>query len=131
MAAGTIARRAHTDVRALALGWLFVAVGAAALAVDVAWIAWPCAVLVGVGHGVREPLEKEIVRASTDAHARGRAFGRYHLVSGFSSLAAGLLLGALWTRGGVLWVLPLTLATTLGALVVVGAALRGHPAPRG
>jgi Major Facilitator Superfamily len=123
-AAGVIARRAHTDVRVLGLGWLVVGAGACSLVADAQWVVWAAAVIVGVGHGVREPLEKEVVRASTDARSRGRAFGRYHLVSGFASLAGGLAIGGLWTVGGVAWVAPLFAATSLGAVVLVWSTLR-------
>jgi hypothetical protein len=84
---------------------------------------WAAAVVVGVGHGLREPLEKEVVRATSDAHARGRAFGRYHLVSGFASLAAGLSIGALWTTGSVAWALPLMVTTCVVGCVALWPVL--------
>lgn len=130
MAAGAVARRAHTHVSVLLIGWALVALGACALAIPTMAAVWGSAVLVGLGHGVREPLEKEVVRRSAPLGSHGSAFGRYHLVAGFASLAGGLAVGALWTAFGVRGALPLIVGAAVAAALLAGPHVRGAGARR-
>ncbi len=54
----------------------------------------------GVHHGLTEGPEKALVAELSPARGRGAAFGWYHAVLGFGSLAASLLFGALWQSFG-------------------------------
>lgn len=87
--------------RAIAAAWLVVGVGIALLALasrDVVALVWIGALVVGAGHGAREPLERALVRVRSPTDARGKAFGAYHLVTGLCALPAGLGIGLLWER---------------------------------
>jgi MFS family permease len=54
----------------------------------------------GLYHALSEGAEKALLAQLTPPAALGRAFGRYHAISGVAALAAGPLFGALWTRAG-------------------------------
>lgn len=91
----------------IVVAWIVVAAGIALLAGAKTATAgpplalvWLGAIVVGVGHGAREPTERSLVRARSPETARGRAFGAYHLVTGLGALPAGIALGLLWEGKG-------------------------------
>jgi hypothetical protein len=121
VAATTVAKvqRAADHPAGLPLSWCLVAAGTGLLVVERPEALWAGAVVLGVGHGLREPLEKARVRALASAHAAGDAFGRFHLVTGLAALPAGLWVGALWTAAHG----RLALAVSAGLVVVAAAAV--------
>jgi MFS family permease len=72
----------------------------------------------GLYHALSEGAEKSLLTSLVPAGVRGRAFGLYNGVLGGTSLVAGLLFGALWTR----WGSALAFATA-GVLAGVSAVL--------
>jgi hypothetical protein len=98
LSARVAGRRKHAFGGSTVFAWGMVAVGLATLAVASPVTIWLGAILLGIGHGFREPWEKELVRVRTRDDARGAGFGAYHLVVGLSALPAGLGVGALWTK---------------------------------
>lgn len=117
LAAGAVARDNVASIGRLAVAWLVVAAGIALLLVPGAPVVWGAAVVLGLGHGAREPLERALVGARAPAEQKGRAFGLYHLVTGLCALPAGLVVGIAWDRLGAMTALSVSLVT-----VVVGAA---------
>jgi MFS-type transporter involved in bile tolerance (Atg22 family) len=85
---------------AVALAWVLVAVGFALAAVSSVVVFWCAVVVIGLGHGGREPFEKAIVRQLSTPETFGRSFGAYHLTSGLLALPSGLLVGLLWSKDG-------------------------------
>lgn len=87
--------------RALRIGWTGHAVLFAGLAVVDSTTAVAVLVLL---HGVRTALtegaEKALVSELAPRGARGAAFGWFHLVDGFGTLAANVAFGALWSGLG-------------------------------
>jgi MFS family permease len=69
--------------------------------------------IYGLYHALTEGPEKAFVADLVGAHARGRAFGLYHAVTGALVLPGNLLTGWLWDR------------FSAGAALGVGAALAG------
>jgi MFS family permease len=120
IAASFVGRRNASSTRWLVGGWLTVAAGLLLLAVGDDLVVWPAAVVVGLGHGAREPVEKALVRAAAPDAARGRAFGAYHLVTGLGALPAGLLVGALWSAAGGTWALCVSAAVLVLAALLLG-----------
>jgi MFS-type transporter involved in bile tolerance (Atg22 family) len=118
-AASGVARLNAATKRTLVAAWLVVAAGIALLLVGEALVVWPAAVILGLGHGAREPVEKALVRAIAPEAAHGRAFGAYHLVTGLGALPAGLGVGFLWLHGGG----QLALAASAGVVLAAGLAL--------
>ncbi len=114
-ASGTIKR--YRDVCAVAFAC--VAAGALVLLWQHAAAVWIGAAVLGLGHGLREPAEKSLVRALSSDATRGGAFGTYHLVSGFGALGAGLLLGGVWTQSGHVAALSVSAVLTLVAAVLM------------
>lgn len=125
-AANLVGRWRTSSRRGLVLAWIIVACGIALLLVPQAGIVWPAALVLGAGHGAREPVEKTLVRALAPDVVRGRAFGAYHLVTGLGSLPAGLAIGALWTVGSG----PLALAVSAAAVSLAAAMLAWAAAVR-
>lgn len=105
---------------AVALAWLLVAVGFALAAVSSVVVFWGAVVVIGLGHGGREPFEKAIVRQLASPQTFGRSFGAYHLTTGLLALPSGLLVGLLWSKDGPGG--PTTLLVA-AAVVVVAAIL--------
>ena len=70
--------------------------------------------VVGVGSGAREPLERARV-AELAGVGRGAAFGWFHLVTGLAALPGGLTLGLLWDQ-----TTPSMTALCAAAVVAVG-----------
>jgi MFS-type transporter involved in bile tolerance (Atg22 family) len=138
-AAALVGRANVSSPWVLAGAWLVIAVGVVLLTVDAVAAVWVAAVVVGIGHGAREPIEKSIVRARAPDAARGRAFGAYHLVTGLGALPAGLAIGWLWVRTDGLGAGRLALFASAGvvamaalSLVVLApwACVRRPPEPR-
>jgi MFS-type transporter involved in bile tolerance (Atg22 family) len=121
VAAANAVGRANTQSRWVVIGgWLALALGLALLLVDARAIPWAGAVVLGLGHGMREPVEKALVRAAAPDAARGRAFGAYHLVTGLGSLPSGLLIGEVWEhRGGHTALMLSSSVVLLAALALV------------
>jgi MFS family permease len=105
---------------AVALAWVLVAVGFALAAVSSVVVFWGAVVVIGLGHGGREPFEKAIVRQLASPETFGRSFGAYHLTTGLLALPSGLLVGLLWSKDGPGG--PTTLLVA-AAVVVVAAIL--------
>jgi len=118
VAAGAVARANVAARRYLALAWLVVAAGVALLCVPHGAVVWLAAVVLGLGHGAREPLERALVGAAARADEKGRAFGLYHLVTGLCALPAGIVVGVAWDRLGAMTAMSVSLVT---ALVAIGA----------
>jgi MFS family permease len=76
---------------------------------------WLLFALYGLFPALTEGPERALV-ADLAAHARGRAFGIYHALTGGMLLPASLLTGAIWQRWGAL------------AALGTGAALAGFAA---
>lgn len=125
LAAGAVARTNVASRSRLAVAWLVVAIGIALLLVPAPLVVWAAAVVLGLGHGAREPLERALVGAQAPAEQRGRAFGLYHLVTGLCALPAGLVVGIAWDRLGAMTALSVSLVT-----VVVGIGALSLRAPR-
>lgn len=125
LAAGAVARSNVASRGRLALAWLVVAGGTATLLAPTALVVWPAAVVLGVGHGAREPLERALVGERAPIDQKGRAFGLYHLVTGLCALPAGLGVGLVWDRFGAMTALSVSLVT-----VVVGVGALSLRSPR-
>ncbi len=106
---------------AVVAAWAAVAAGFALLTVQSPAIIWVGAVVVGVGHGAREPVEKVLVRNAAPDEARGRAFGAYYLFTGLASLPSGLLIGEVWEQ--VSGRAALTVSAAVVAVAAVALAL--------
>lgn len=117
LAAGAVGRANVASLGHLQLAWGLVAAGIAVLLVPSPWLVWLAAVVLGLGHGAREPIEKALVGASAQSDGKGRAFGLYHLVTGLCALPAGLVVGVLWDRAGAMTAMSVSL------VIVVVAAL--------
>jgi hypothetical protein len=115
-AAGRV-RRSFGAVTAAA--WLVVALGLVAMAYATSVSIWIGAAVFGAGHGLREPLEKELVRAGALLEERGASFGAYHAITGLCALPAGVAVGWLWTRAGA----PAALLTSAAVVALSAAAL--------
>jgi MFS family permease len=98
--AGRLADRLG-PARLVVSGWLLYALSYLALAA-VHGVAATLAVmaLYGLYHALAEGAEKALLVSLVPPEARGRAFGVYNALGGFSALGAGLLFGGLWTRAG-------------------------------
>lgn len=108
--------------RAVVVAWAVVAVGFALAALPSLPALWVAVVVIGAGHGLREPFEKALVRGLAPAGAEGRSFGAYHLAVGLSALPSGLWVGWAWGRPEL--GAPLTLvASAVGVVVAVVALL--------
>lgn len=82
-------------------GWLLYALVYAGFAVaGAAWHVWALVIVYGVFFGLTEGAEKALVADLVAPHARGTAFGWYHLTVGLAALPASLLFGAIWDRRG-------------------------------
>ena len=86
---------------ALALGWTVYAVtwGAVGLAGTIPALAVLAAVY-GTSHGLVEGAERALVAELAAGGGRGRAFGVYNMLVGFTALAANAAFGAVWDRFG-------------------------------
>ncbi len=116
VAAGAVARANVAATRHLALAWLVVAAGVALLCVPSGALVWAAAVVLGLGHGAREPLERALVGACARDDEKGRAFGIYHLVTGLCALPAGLVVGAAWDRLGAMTAMSVSLVTAVAGI---------------
>jgi MFS family permease len=98
--AGIVADRAG-PARVLGASWLLHAAAFALLAfVSGAALVAAVVVLYGLHFALSEPAERALVAGLAPASGWGRAYGWFHLVSGFSLLGANLLFGALWHGWG-------------------------------
>ena len=117
----------------VAIAWFVVAAGFAIAAVPSVLTFWVAVVIIGLGHGGREPFEKALVRHLAPVEVVGRAFGAYHLTTGLVALPSGLLVGWLWSEHGPGGPTALLLAAAV-VLVAATMLLTGspptHAAPR-
>jgi hypothetical protein len=117
----------------VAIAWFVVAAGFALAAVPSVVAFWVAVVIIGLGHGGREPFEKALVRHLAPVDVFGRAFGAYHLTTGLVALPSGLLVGWLWSEHGPGGPTALLLAAAV-VLVAATMLLTGspptHAAPR-
>lgn len=97
---GRIADR-YGERNALALGWTVYAITwtAVGLAGDVMILA-VLAALYGISHGLVEGPERALIARLSSQDARGRAFGIYNMMVGFTALAASGLFGLVWDHWG-------------------------------
>ncbi len=84
----------------LLASWLLALVGLGLCALAVAWptsqlLLIGSVLVIGIGSGAREPLERARVAELAGA-GRGGAFGWFHLATGLAALPGGLGLGLLW-----------------------------------
>ena len=99
-------------------GWLlYAAVYAGFAAATRDWHVWALVAAYGLHFGLTEGAEKALVADLVPAHARGAAFGWYHLTVGLAAFPASLLFGAVWDRRGA------AAAFALGAGLALAAAL--------
>ncbi|HZU84001.1 MAG TPA: MFS transporter [Polyangiaceae bacterium] len=104
--------------RLIASGWLVFALVYFGLGFATAsWQVWTLFVVYGIFYGLTEPVEKALVRDLVREDQRGRAYGAYNFVVGFTALPAGLLAGALWHAFGP------TVALGAGAALAATAAV--------
>ena len=104
--------------RLIALGWLGLALGFAALALaTLAQHLWWISVAYGLIAGLAEGPERALISDFSQGQTRGTAFGWYHLLTGAAAIPAGLIFGALWHVFGAAW------AFAYGAVVAVLALL--------
>jgi hypothetical protein len=99
-AGGRLADR-HGKRNALALGWTVYAFtwGAVGLAGSVP-VLFALAAAYGTSHGLVEGAERALVADLSGGHAKGKAFGTYHLLVGLTALGASTAFGAAWDRFG-------------------------------
>ncbi len=88
----------------------------------------------GLHHALTEGPERALVAALTPKGGKGVAFGWFHAVLGFLTLAASVLFGALWEYAGRRW--AFLTGAVLGAiatlwLLLAGRALRSTRPPAG
>lgn len=119
VAAGAVARANVARPGHLQLAWATVAAGIAILLLPSPWLVWLAAVVLGLGHGAREPIEKALVGLRAPVDGKGRAFGLYHLVTGLGALPAGLVVGVLWDRAGAMTAMSVSLVTVVLAALAV------------
>ena len=89
--------------RIILLGWLiYVAVYAALawLPMNMSWAAWPLMGLYGVYMALTDGVGKALIADHAPREARGLAMGIFYATTGFTTLAASLVAGALWDRWG-------------------------------
>jgi MFS family permease len=111
--------------RAAALGWtLFGLTYAGFGAARAEWHAWALFAGAALHSALAEGPERALVARYAEAQRRGRAFGAYHLLTGGGSLAAGLLIGALWERFGAPLAFGLAAALAFAAAAVLLPARR-------
>ena len=88
-------------VRLIVTGWLVYACFYVALGLNGhPAMLWPLFAVYGLFMAFTEGAEKALVADLAPAHARGTAFGWFHLVSGIMLLPASILFGALWQAFG-------------------------------
>ncbi|MCB9558475.1 MAG: MFS transporter [Deltaproteobacteria bacterium] len=97
---GRLADR-HGKRNALAFGWTVYAISWAAVGfaqrVPVLFL---LTAAYGVSHGFTEGAEKALVAELAAGNGRGKAFGAYHMLIGFTALVASVTFGAVWDRFG-------------------------------
>ncbi|GLC27940.1 MFS transporter [Roseisolibacter agri] len=82
-------------------GWLLYACVYAGFAfAAAAWHVWALVGVYGLFFGLTEGAEKALVADLVEPHARGTAFGWYHLTVGLAALPASLVFGVIWDRRG-------------------------------
>lgn len=83
-------------------------------------VAWALIVVYGVYYGLTEGAERALVTDWTSSEDRGRAFGLYHGVIGFTVLPANLAFGFLWTAFGAQWAFFFGAGLATAAAIVLG-----------
>ncbi|HTM43458.1 MAG TPA: MFS transporter [Polyangiaceae bacterium] len=83
------------------------------------WHIWALFAVYGLFYGLTEPVEKALVRDLAPAEIRGRAYGWYNSIIGFTAVPAGLITGWLWQQLGPL----VALATGAGLALAASIAL--------
>ena len=117
----------------VAIAWFVVAAGFAVAAIPSVLTFWVAVVIIGLGHGGREPFEKALVRQLAPVEVVGRAFGAYHLMTGLVALPSGLLVGWLWSEhgpGGPTALLLAAAVVLVAATVLLTGSQPTHAAPR-
>lgn len=80
----------------------------------------------GLYDALTEGAERSLLTQLVPPGAQGRAFGRYHSISGVAALVAGVLFGAIWTRAGSAAAFLTAGSTAAGAAVML-LVLRPRP----
>jgi MFS family permease len=106
-----------TRTKVIVAGWLIYA--ATYLGFGLAsesWHIWALFAVYGLFYGLTEPVEKALVRDLAPVEIRGRAYGWYNSIIGFTAVPAGILTGWLWQQAG-----PLIALATGAALALVAS----------
>lgn len=117
--AGLLADRLGKE-RALFVGYsVFLAVTLAILIGSASWfVALGVAVLFGLYQGIVNTVTRAMIPKYVKPNLVGTAYGIYYLMSGFSFLAANMIVGLLWNSFGsnlsVLYSAALTITSLLG-----------------
>jgi MFS family permease len=103
---------------ALAIGWTVYAVTWSAVGfAETVPVLFLLSAVYGTSHGLVEGAERALVAELAAGHARGKAFGVYNMLVGFTALAASTAFGAVWDRFG-----GLAAFAGSGAFALVAAA---------
>jgi len=85
----------------LALGWAVYAVTWSMIGfAQTLPLLWVFAVIYGMSNGLVEGAEKALVAELASGHAKGKAFGAYHMLIGFAALLASTSFGLVWDKLG-------------------------------
>ena len=83
-------------------------------------VAWLLIVVYGIYYGFTEGAERALVADWAPVEDRGRAYGLYHGVIGFTVLPANLIFGFLWTAFGAKWAFMFGAGLASAAALVLG-----------
>ncbi len=133
-AGGRLADR-HGKRNALALGWAVYAVTWSAVGFAQTTLSlFVLTAVYGASHGLVEGSEKALVAELAAGSGRGKAFGAYNMVIGFTALAASTIFGVVWDWFGSVAAFAgsgafALLAAAVLLFVVPGRSFRDPPAP--
>jgi len=120
--------------RIISLGWLLYAgvyAGFALLPASHAWGFWPLMASYGVYMALTDGVGKALIADHAPKERRGAAMGIFYCITGFTTLAASLLMGVVWDRFGPTPAFLIGAGFAVLAIVVLGAtrAAKGGQRP--